>query len=116
MRDEPRDPAAEKARDRKRQRKITANSSDKAARRNAPRIKAVANRQVRRADRQALADQPEDVASRPDGLHTRPRHWGTENAAQRRAERQAERAWLDDNPVEDLKGRGRAQHRPWQQE
>ena len=113
MSDDRRDPKAEKERDRKRQRKIAANSSDKAARKNAPRIKAMANRQVRRADRQALADQPDDAASQPEGLQTRPRHWGTENAAERRAERQAERAWLDDNPVEDRKGRGRAQHRPW---
>lgn len=111
-----RDPQAEKARDRQRQRKIAANSSDKAARKHAPRIKAMGNRQTRRLDKQALALAPEEAAERPEGLKTRPRHWGTENAAERRAERDRERAWLDANPVEDRQGRGRAQFKPWRHE
>lgn len=111
-----RDPQAEKARDLKRQRKIAANSSDKAARKHAPRIKALGNRQTRRLDKQVLARTPEDAAERPEGLKIRPRHWGTDNAAERRAERDRERAWLDANPVEERRGRGRAQHRPWRHE
>ncbi|MCA2010684.1 hypothetical protein LCM17_04245 [Cereibacter sphaeroides] len=116
MSDRIRDPQADKARDLKRQRKIASNSSDKAARKNAPRIKAMGHRQVRRLDKEALARAPEEAADRPEALKTRYQHWGTENAAERRAERDAERAWLDATPVEEVRGRHRAQKRPWRHE
>lgn len=83
-----RDPRAKKARDLARQRKIASNSSDKAARRNAPKIKAMANRAARRsarADLDAETDESADCAR----LHHRakPAHWGSVNAAAHRAGR-----------------------------
>jgi hypothetical protein len=84
-----RDPRAKKARDNARQRKIAANSSDKAARRHARTIKAGANRSIRRADKQVLAqaeDGFEDSADQINAAHkSKPQHWGTDNAAKRRA-------------------------------
>ncbi|MCX7565275.1 hypothetical protein OS189_02820 [Sulfitobacter sp. F26169L] len=89
-----RDPAVEKARNTGRQRKIVTNSSDKASRKNAPRIKAMANRNVRRSDKQTLrieADEFEDSADQINIAHRhKPRHWGSDNAAERR-EMQAEK-------------------------
>ncbi|MFN4098655.1 MAG: hypothetical protein ACK4GT_02645 [Pararhodobacter sp.] len=105
-----RDPARDKARDKARQRKIVANSSDKAARKNAPRIKALANRMLRRKDRARLLGAAEDAVPAPAGLKSRVRHWGTDNAAARREERTAERAFLDRTTVgEGTHGRRRAQ-------
>ncbi len=86
----PRDPGRKKARDTGRQRKIMTNSSDKASRRNAPVIKAMANRRIRRTDRQALAE-PEAIEESADRIrqdHKRKaRHWGSVNAATHRTER-----------------------------
>lgn len=104
-----RDPEADKARDLARQRKIAANSSDKAARKHAPRIKAEANRKLRRDDKAALRADPDDAASTPEGLRARARHWGSHNAADQRERRQEERAFLDATPVGDgPRGRLRA--------
>ncbi|MCW1933334.1 hypothetical protein [Pararhodobacter zhoushanensis] len=107
MRDKPRDPAREKAKTNARQRKICSNSSDKASRKNAPRIKAAGNRSLRRLDKAALALAPEDAALQPEGLKTRPRPWGTDNAAVRRADRADERAWLDATPIGEGERPGR---------
>ena len=62
-----RDPEADKARDLARQRKIASNSSDKAARKHAPRIKAEANRKLRRDDKAALRTDPDAAATAPEG-------------------------------------------------
>lgn len=107
-----RDPEADKSRDLARQRKIASNSSDKAARKHAPRIKAEANRKVRRDDKAALRVDPEDAALAPEGMKARARHWGTHNAADQRERRSEERAFLDATPVgEGPSGRLRAQGR-----
>ena len=89
-----RDPEASKARDLRRQRKIANNGSDKAARKAAPQIKAMANRQIRRTDRAALAtlvDLPEGEERIPPDLaqahRDKPRHWGSTNAAEHRENR-----------------------------
>ena len=82
----PRDPSADKARDLGRQRKIMPVRNDKSARRNAPLIKAMGNRAVRRADRQTVGADYEgsaDDLARAD--LKRINHWGTEPAADRRA-------------------------------
>ncbi|MFK7937814.1 MAG: hypothetical protein AB8B82_00425 [Roseovarius sp.] len=109
--DTPRDPAAEKARDLKRQRKIAANSSDKAARRHARTIKAMENRKIRRGDRQALDETLEDSADQLNIDHMRKhRHWGSDNAAERRdgqADRQAH--------FREVGGRDAAQTLKWQE-
>ncbi|MBM2577874.1 hypothetical protein JQC91_16320 [Jannaschia sp. Os4] len=87
----PRDPSAEKARDLGRQRKIASNGSDKAARRNAPRIKAMGHRTVRRADKLAVGTDYEGSADdRTATDRRRVTHWGSDLAADRRAA-QAER-------------------------
>ncbi len=110
MTDTDRDPARDKARDTARQRKIAANSSDKAARKHAPRIKAGANRKLRRDDKAALRLEPDEAAPAPEGLKARARHWGSDNAAGRREGRAAERALLDAVPVgEGPRGRIRVQ-------
>lgn len=104
-----RDPQADKARDLARQRKIASNSSDKAARKHAPRIKADANRKLRRDDKAALRADPDDAVPAPEGLKARSRHWGSHNAADQRERRQDERAFLDATPVGDgPRGRRRA--------
>ncbi len=91
-----RDPERDKARDLKRQRKIANSGSDKAARKAAPRIKAMANRQLRRKDRAELStfvDQPEsDDHILPDlaqAHRDKPRHWGSTLAAEHRENRDA---------------------------
>ncbi|SFJ29565.1 hypothetical protein [Jannaschia pohangensis] len=97
------DPVAKKARDKGRQRKIVSNSSDKSSRRNAPRVKALANRKLRRVLDVVLRDDPvaaSEAAARK-ALRTRDRHWGSHNAADIRARRDEERAWLDANPPGD---------------
>ena len=83
----PRDPAAEKQRDLGRQRKIASNGSDKAARRHARTIKAMANRHIRRKDKQTLDAEFDESADQINLDHAhKPRHWGTDNAAERRAQ------------------------------
>ncbi len=78
----PRDPAAKKARDNVWQRKIATNSSDKASRRNAPRIKAAANRKIRRADKQAVDPEHENTADQINLENQRKaKTWGSDNAA-----------------------------------
>lgn len=108
-----RDPQRKKARDAVRQRKIASNSSDKAARRHAPAIKAAANRKARRLDRQQISDADDlEMLSDQDiaAYHrVKPRHWGSTNAAKRRAWRTAERAFLDKTPASLISGRRRAQ-------
>lgn len=107
--DTPRDPAAEKARDLGRQRKIAANSSDKAARRHARTIKAMENRKIRRNDRQMLDETLEDSADQLSAEHARKhRHWGTENAAERRAAQSDRRAHY-----QQVGGRAEAQSQQW---
>jgi hypothetical protein len=102
---EPRDPAAEKARDNARQRKLASNDSDKAARKHIRRTKAQANRKLRRLDKAALAQADEDAAGTRVELKTRARAWGSHNAANQRARRDEERAFLDQTPVTGLRGR-----------
>jgi hypothetical protein len=95
-----RDPEAEKAKDDARQRKIASNGSDKAARRHAPRIKAEANRVARRKARVPVDAAAEggfdDGAQAAADLHrAKDRHWGSANAAERRAQRAEEGQVLD---------------------
>ena len=88
----PRDPEKDKARDLARQRKIANNGSDKAARRNVPLRKAMANRKIRRTDKAelhsaAIAD-PEAEAITPtlaDQHGRKWKSWGSDNAAEHRA-------------------------------
>ncbi|TVP72222.1 MAG: hypothetical protein EA339_07435 [Rhodobacteraceae bacterium] len=94
--DEQRDPERDKARDLKRQRKISNSGSDKSARKAAPRIKAMANRQLRRKDRaelSAFVDQPEDddriLPDLAQAHRDKPCHWGSELAADHRNRREA---------------------------
>jgi hypothetical protein len=94
--DDPRDPRKDKDRDLARQRKIASNGSDKAARRNVPLRKAMANREIRRTDKTdlrsiAVAD-PEADTIAPDlsDRHgTKWKSWGSSKAADHR-DRQAE--------------------------
>ncbi len=102
------DPARRKAKDNARQRKIAANSSDKAARKHARKLKAMENRRIRRIGKVGLAERPEEYADalRPSHRH-KDRHWGTENAAKRRAQRTEERALLDETAGQPPSGRSR---------
>ncbi len=82
------DPHKRKAKDNARQRKIASNNSDKAARRHAPKIKAMTNRRARRLDRQSLSVDMDDSADQMKCvLIQRHRHWGSSNAAEHRAQR-----------------------------
>ncbi len=109
----PRDPRRKKALDNANQRKIASNSSDKASRKNAPRIKAMSSRHVRRREKSALSQAMNDF-EQIDGQSiamahkVKPRHWGSDNAAELRAHRCAEREFLDQTPISGRKGRGRA--------
>ena len=109
-----RDPQTKKAKDNARQRKIAGNSSDKASRKNAPRIKAMANRSVRRADKIKIAVSGEQLEENADALRVehrfKDRHWGTHNAAEQRSLRDEERALLDATADHPVKGRQRTRH------
>lgn len=114
--DAPRDPRKDKDRDLARQRKIASNASDKAARRNVPLHKAMANRGIRRTDRAdlraaALADPETDTIalSLADRHGTKWKSWGSDNAAEHREARDAERAFLDATAGDGPQGRRRAQ-------
>ncbi len=96
------DPERDKARDLKRQRKIACDSSDKAGRRNIPRLNALGNRKIRRADRADLASialiNPNAETILPDlaAEHSRKwKSWGSDLAASHRVQRAAECAYLD---------------------
>lgn len=107
----PRDPAAKKARDNARQRKIATNSSDKASRRNAPRIKAAANRKIRRADKQAIDPELEASADQINLEHQRKlKHWGSDNAAEHR-----EASARSQRDLQDIGGRDEANRQIWEE-
>lgn len=114
--DDPRDPRKDKDRDLARQRKIASNSSDKAARRNVPLHKAVANREIRRTDKAdlrtaATADPEADTIALTlaDRHGTKWKSWGSIPAADHREDRAAERAHLDATAGDGPQGRLRAQ-------
>ena len=93
---EPRDPRKDKDRDLARQRRIASNGSDKAARRNVPLRKAMANREIRRTDKAELKtitrDEEEADAIAPSLAErhgTKWQSWGSAPAAEHRT-RQAE--------------------------
>ncbi|MFQ6553333.1 hypothetical protein AAD018_013430 [Aestuariibius insulae] len=105
------DPAKRKEKDDARQRKIMANSSDKAARKHARTIKAIENRRVRRTGKVdlTLAEYSEENADALRLSHRcKDRHWGTKNAATHRAHRSEERALLDETAGQTPSGRRRA--------
>jgi len=109
------DPVAEKDRDNSRQRKIVANASDKAARRNAPLIKARANRKARLKGKITLTDtanHDDSAQSITSALRQRRRNWGSVNAAEHRAERLTDNRLLNATAgCADLpKGRSRLIH------
>ncbi|MFK7753143.1 MAG: hypothetical protein AB8B51_11405 [Sedimentitalea sp.] len=104
-----RDPRRKKARDLARQRKIACNGSDKAARKHAPLIKALANRRIRRIDAAQLDADTQDNADQMALQHRRKaKHWGSDNAAQKRA---AQRDKHDDYRATG--GRKAVQARNW---
>ena len=109
-----RDPQAKKAKDKARQRKIASNSSDKASRKNAPRIKAMANRSVRRADKIKIAMSGDQLEENADSLRLdhrfKDRHWGTHNAAEQRDLRDKERSLLDATADHPVRGRQRIRY------
>lgn len=105
------DPRKRKEKDNQRQRKIVANSSDKAARKNAPKIKAMANRAIRRIDRQGLLD-VDDVEESADQINIqhrqKPRNWGSQNAAEKRTKQGERRTHYQENG-----GRAAVQSQAW---
>lgn len=87
---------AKKRRTMKNARKIASNSSDKAARRNVPLRKAMANRKLRRLDKQALAQDAEQAdAVRDAETRKKWQSWGSDALEPRLAARAAEREFLD---------------------
>jgi len=102
-------PAAKKAKDNMRLRKVSYNSSEKGSRKIAPMIKTSANRKIRRTASSTLENQDElSAASISAQLVRRDRTWGSFNAAERREERRVERAILDETAGHGPKGRRRA--------
>ena len=112
-RQRPRDPKKDKAKSNARQRKLQRGGSDKQARRHAPLIKAMANRHVRRrlkvdATRiEEATEESADTSARLEHRH-KERHWGSFNAAKRRAFRDLERDLLDQSAGTGAKGRTRS--------
>lgn len=90
-------PRQRKQRDNARQRKMCI-TYDKSSRKHAPRVKMAANRKVRRAGigSDLLCDEEDAAAKLHAAVKTKRRHWGSYNAAENRAWRDAERAYLDE--------------------
>jgi len=106
---ETRDPRAKKAKDLSRQRKIATNSSDKAARKNAPLRKAMANRAIRRVDKHGLDADHDASADHLRLAHARKwRSWGSELAADRRDHRRKAQKHFQENG-----GRKAVQAKAW---
>lgn len=107
------DPVAEKRKDSARQRKIASNSSDKSARRNAPVIKARANRGARRAAKSVVAAgaaECDEGAQAAAVYHrVKERNWGSINAAEHRKHRTEENRVL--NETVGLEGLPRGRRR-----
>ena len=84
-----RDPRLKKLRDNANLRKRAANGSDKGARKNAPKIRAMGNRITRRKLKvdPREAEDLEETADQANLYHQRKiTHWGSDNAADRRTQ------------------------------